>query len=379
MTKSVFLSAPFRPFFFFTAIMAVAIPTFWVSYFTGNLDLQTLFSTNLVWHAHEMLFGFTSSLLAGFLLTASAVWTDKRPFTGIKLFTLVSLWLLERFFYLLPVPIPLAITTSALFSLLFLIFMLHMLWGNARNFKTVIPILLLFLTYKFFLIIGDFNSLDLVYRMGIHGGIFSIILLIVIFSGRLIPFFTKKRLGIEIKVPKWASTLSIASHFLLVFTLRGETPDVLLVILLTIALLANLTCFFYWKPRAIFKEPMLAILHSGYFWINLGLLLYLISTINHDFDFSQLSLHALATGALGAFSIGMMVRVSRGHSSLKMKADKWDQTAFWCVNIGAAIRVIIPLFIPNLYMESLHYSSGFWTLGFLIYLFRYSKVLWVTK
>jgi uncharacterized protein involved in response to NO len=376
MTKSVFLSAPFRPFFFFTAVMAVAIPTFWISFFTGHSDLETLFSTNLVWHAHEMIFGFTSSLLAGFLLTASAVWTKKDPFTGYKLFTLVALWGLERVFYLSQVPVSWALGTSALFSLLFLTYMVKMLWGNARNFKTVIPVLLLFLIYKFFILIGDFGSQDLLYKMGIHGGIFSIILLIVIFSGRLIPFFTKAKLGVEIVVPKWASNLSVACHFLLVFATRGEVSDIIFVTLLSLALFSNLVCFFYWRPKAIFNEPMLAILHSGYFWVNIGLLLYLITTLNPELDYSQLSLHALATGALGAFSIGMIVRVTRGHTaSLQMKADIWDQLMFWCVNIGAAIRVLIPLFIPNLYMESLHYSSGFWTLGFLIYLFRYSKTL----
>ena len=375
MTKSFFLSAPFRPFFFFTAIMAVAIPTFWVSIFTGHLDLETLFSTSLVWHAHEMIFGFTSSLLAGFLLTASAVWTKKNPFSGYKLISLLALWVLERIFYLLPVPIPVALGTSALFSLLFLFFMTNILWGNRRNFKTVLPVLLLFFIFKFFLLVGDFSSHDFLYRMGIHGGIFSIVLFIVIFSGRLIPFFTKVRLQTEIKEPTWAHYLSLGAHILLIFCVRGLIPDFVTAALLFLALFSNLIRFYFWKPSQALKEPMLAILHSGFLWVNIGLFLYLLTTLYPDLDYSQLSLHALGTGALGVFSIGMMVRVTRGHSSLKMQSDAWDLAAFICVNIGALTRVFIPLLIPEYYWNSLHWASGFWTLGFIIYLFKYTNVL----
>ncbi|RLA64575.1 MAG: hypothetical protein DRQ88_00520 [Epsilonproteobacteria bacterium] len=375
MTKSAFLSAPFRPFFFFTAIMAVAIPTLWVSIFTGHLDLETLFSTNLVWHAHEMIFGFTSSLLAGFLFTASAVWTKKDPFTGYRLFSLMALWMLERIFYLLPVPISVALGTSALFSLLFLFFMGHILRGNSKNFKAVIPILFLFFLFKFFLLVGDFSSHDLLYRMGIHGGIFSIVLLIVIFSGRLVPFFSKVKLQIEIKEPAWAHYLSLGSHILLIFLVGEIVPSFVTATILFLAIFSNLIRFYFWKPFQALKEPMLAILHSGFLWVNLGLLLYLLTTIYPDLDYSQLSLHALATGALGVFSIGMMVRVTRGHSSLKMMADGWDQAAFICVNIGALTRVLIPLLVPEYYWNSLHWASGFWTLGFVIYLFKYTYVL----
>jgi len=375
MTNSVFLSGPFRPFFLLTAFMAVAIPTFWISYFTGNSDLQTWFSTNLVWHAHEMIFGFTSSLLAGFLLTASAVWAKKKAYTGVKLFTLVGLWFLERIFYLTQVHVGIAFGTSILFSLLFLFFMVQMLLGSEKNFKTVIPLLLLFFIYKFFLLIGDFTAQETLYKMGVHGGLFTIILFIVIFSARLIPFFTRVRLNIEVTVPKWIKFTSVISHFLLVFMVRGEVPNILLAIVLTLALTANLLTLIYLKPSLVFKEPMLAILHSGLFWVNVGLLLYLLALFYPDLAYTQLPLHALASGALGAFAIGMMIRVTRGHTTLPMKADKWDQAAFWCVNIGAAIRVFTPLILPNVYLESLHYSSGFWTLGFLIYLVKYTRVL----
>ena len=158
--------------------MAVGIPTFWVSFFTGNFDLETLFSSNLVWHGHEMIFGFSSSLLAGFLLTASAVWTKKKAYSNFKLIILVFFWLLERILYLYPTPIPLAIGVSFSFSLLFFIYMINMLWGNSRNFKIVIPILFLFLIFKFFVLIGDFYSQDFIYKVGLHGGIFSIVFLL---------------------------------------------------------------------------------------------------------------------------------------------------------------------------------------------------------
>jgi uncharacterized protein involved in response to NO len=36
------------------------------------------------WHAHEMLFGYSSAALAGFLLTAIPNWTGRLPVSGSR-------------------------------------------------------------------------------------------------------------------------------------------------------------------------------------------------------------------------------------------------------------------------------------------------------
>jgi uncharacterized protein involved in response to NO len=46
------------------------------------------------WHIHEMIFGFGSAIIAGFLLTAVQSWTGLRGMQGKVLIALFSLWLL---------------------------------------------------------------------------------------------------------------------------------------------------------------------------------------------------------------------------------------------------------------------------------------------
>ena len=49
-----------------------------------------------LWHAHEMLFGFIVSAIAGFLLTAVPSWTGEKGFAGRPLMWLAGIWLAAR-------------------------------------------------------------------------------------------------------------------------------------------------------------------------------------------------------------------------------------------------------------------------------------------
>lgn len=54
----------------------------------------------LLWHAHEMLFGFGGAAIAGFVLTAIPEFTNTRPISRNGLLVLVLLWLAARGAYL---------------------------------------------------------------------------------------------------------------------------------------------------------------------------------------------------------------------------------------------------------------------------------------
>ena len=85
----------FRPFYLLAAGLAVAWIPLWVAVWHGHLALPTGFSP-LSWHTHEMLFGFTSAVLVGFLLTAVPNWTGRPTITGAPLAGLALLWILGR-------------------------------------------------------------------------------------------------------------------------------------------------------------------------------------------------------------------------------------------------------------------------------------------
>ena len=92
---SVWLALAFRPFFLLAPLVSLLTLVLWSQVLNGSLVLN-VYGGALWWHMHEMLFGFSSAVIAGFLLTAVKNWTGLPGFTGWKLGALVLLWLLAR-------------------------------------------------------------------------------------------------------------------------------------------------------------------------------------------------------------------------------------------------------------------------------------------
>ena len=64
----------FRPFYLGAALFALLAILLWVAIFLGQLEL-TMALPPMLWHAHEVLFGFAIAVIVGFLLTAVKAWT----------------------------------------------------------------------------------------------------------------------------------------------------------------------------------------------------------------------------------------------------------------------------------------------------------------
>ena len=85
----------FRPFFLFGSVFAVIAILLWLLTLKGVLILTPL-NGSFWWHSHEMLFGFSSAIIAGFLLTAVQTWTNIPSIKGGQLLMLFILWLVAR-------------------------------------------------------------------------------------------------------------------------------------------------------------------------------------------------------------------------------------------------------------------------------------------
>ena len=76
----------FRPFYLLTALLACVSVPLWVLMFAGHAALP-LPLPGLLWHGHEMLFGFAAGVVMGFLLTAVRAWTGldtaRGPLLGV--------------------------------------------------------------------------------------------------------------------------------------------------------------------------------------------------------------------------------------------------------------------------------------------------------
>ena len=73
----------FRPFFFFAGLFGAVSILFWVGLYAGHMDLN-LTSSDALWHAHEMLFGYTTAAIAGFFLTVIPSLPNIRMVGGIQ-------------------------------------------------------------------------------------------------------------------------------------------------------------------------------------------------------------------------------------------------------------------------------------------------------
>jgi uncharacterized protein involved in response to NO len=85
----------FRPFFLAAALQAMLGVLLWTAIWLGALPAP-LWLTPAWWHGHEMIFGFVAAAIAGFLLTATPVWTGRPALSGAPLAALVALWAAGR-------------------------------------------------------------------------------------------------------------------------------------------------------------------------------------------------------------------------------------------------------------------------------------------
>src|SRR5512134_1755709 len=109
------LALGFRPFYLLAgAYAALAVPL-WALQYAGWLS-----GANLLWHAHEMLFGYAFAVIAGFLLTAVRVWSGRPTPSGAALALIAFLWLGARIA---------AFYSLAFSSVLDLLFAVGVAWG----------------------------------------------------------------------------------------------------------------------------------------------------------------------------------------------------------------------------------------------------------
>jgi uncharacterized protein involved in response to NO len=116
------------------------------------------------------------------------------------------------------------------------------------------------------------------------------------------------------------------------------------------------------------------ILHAGYGWLALGLLLRALAGFDSAVP-GSLATHALTVGAIGSLTLGMMARVSLGHTGRALVASMPTVWAFGAITAAAFARVIVPLLAPGWYFTALVASAGLWTAAFVLYLVAYLPVL----
>jgi uncharacterized protein involved in response to NO len=128
-----------------------------------------------------------------------------------------------------------------------------------------------------------------------------------------------------------------------------------------------------WNPWATRGMPILWILHLAYLWIPLGLAL--IALTQFGVLPRSAGIHALAIGATGGLIIGMMTRTALGHTGRMLVAGRIEAFAYALVLSAALVRVVTVAVIPAAQMGGVHAAATLWSLGFLLFVWRYAPFL----
>ena len=180
-------------------------------------------------------------------------------------------------------------------------------------------------------------------RLGSLLGVDLVTIVIVIVSARVVPMFTRNATRVEgIENIPVLDRAAIAAMVVVVAT-DVLTPGSALAGAIT--LLAGVLVAaraWRWGARHTLRTPLLWILHLGHAWLAIGLVLRGVSVFSEAVP-SSMGLHALTAGAIGALTLGMMARVSLGHTGRMLAAPKPVAVAFGVITVATVLRVVAPL------------------------------------
>jgi uncharacterized protein involved in response to NO len=368
----------FRVFFALAGLSALALIAAWNHIAHGNLPLANYFPDSL-WHGHEMLLGFASAVLAGFLLTALQNWTGIAPLSRSQLAALAWLWLYGRVvpFYAGMLPNALIALIDLSFLPLLSLCMLRNLRSYRQRIYLAFPGLLLIMTLgnvwlHWQVLHGICDSRGLMLIVGV------LLFMILVTAGRLFPFFTERGIGGVVCIRNTLlDGLSIASAVLALGLWLGHIGGFLLALAALLAAAVNSLRIANWFDRRVLFVPLLWVLYFGYAWIILGFALMLPAA--WDWVAPSLVLHAFTLGGIGVLSLGLMARIALSESGRALRASNVIALAFVLLNLAALFRVVFPALIPAGYDGWLWLSSYSWLAAFALFVFYYLPLLSANK
>lgn len=365
-----------RCFFPLAAFFAVMGPAYLVCVIVSHYPFAHPIFTIFDWHAYEMFWGFFHTLIGGFILTAGGHWSGNGPLSGKPLALLLLFWLIDKAGLYFHLPVMAYYFFAAIFPAALIYYAAKVLKGYPKK----APFLLLLSVFgltKLCFLSGVLTENHTLKYLGIRGALWTLIILISIVGGRILPNFTRNhfKLKTELTPPKSIENFALIGALSTALWVIPHDFKILNAIVFIIAALGAFARLFYYKPLKALSHPMLGILHIGYFLFAFGLLYAGLAELFPDMDRGRASWHLLATGGISLIAINIMARASLGHTGREVKLSPSIAIMFACVLVGSLLRVFIPPLFPRMYYPSLHTSMGFWTLAFVIYIIKFTPML----
>ncbi|MGV8918891.1 MAG: NnrS family protein [Pseudomonas sp.] len=370
----------FRPFFVSGAMFAAATISLWVCFLFGFLPRWNPPGGALAWHRHEMPFGFTSAIIAGFLLTALQTWTGRPGLKGTPLAILFTLWLVARLAWFIGLPSVVVLGLQLLFlPALAILVGRELIAVRQRNNYPILVVLILLTGCQALAVAGIFQGDDGLQRQGELAALWMIAALMGVIGGRVIPFFTQRGLNLPAPFsphPRLDMVGLVATAAVAVLTAGGfsQTPHLWMAALFLVVAGLHGARLWRWYRNGIWGVPLLWSLHMAYAWLvmaALGMMAWHLGML----DQQSLATHSLAVGSIGGLILAMLARVSLGHTGRPLQPPKAINVAFMLINAAAFARVVLVPFCS----AGLWLSGGLWALAFVLFLRYYAGMFFTPR
>lgn len=373
--------SPFRPFFLLATISSLFYMTIWTLYYSFDLNLNFQNISPTMWHAHEMLFGYTIAVIAGFLLTVEKYWLGRNVDNRSILVALVILWILARVSISLTLITNIPYEIGALFDCLFIIVLAirvtyPIIKAKAWDKIGLVAHIAIIAVANIVFYLGLFGLVSNGQHLGVYSALYLIISIILLMGRRMIPIFIRNGIGFEFDPKNWRVIDILSMVFFVAFFILDlffTNPQAVSIISGILVLIYSIRLF-GWYSSKIWNKPLLWVLFVAYSWITVGFALIFLSLFFNISSF--LSLHSFTYGGIGIMTIGFMSRVILGHTGRDVFNP--PKILFWIFSIlfvGAIVRVFFPLFDITNYQIWIAASQLLWIVSFLIFAIVYIPML----
>lgn len=348
------LGRGFRPFFLLGGLFAVVAVPLWLAALTGRWAPGGALQGAL-WHGHELIFGFTAAILAGFLLTAAMNWTGRVTAVGLPLGGLAVLWVVGRVLASTAAH-PALLVVEWLFLPAVALAVGRAVVGadNRRNYFLVGLLAALAAC-------DGAVHLDLAGRwpgagpVALRVAVQGVAVIILAIAGRIVPMFTRNATAAQdIRSIPALDRTALGGAVAVAVLSAADPGGVLLRVAAGVTGLAVLGRAWGWGGRATLSNPLLWVLHLGHALMGLSWLALAGGAP------PSLALHGLTVGGIGVMCLGMMARVSLGHTGRPLQVGRPLALAFGAMGVAALVRVLGPWGWPAA-------SQSWWTLAAVLW------------
>ncbi|OUL80662.1 NnrS family protein [Paraburkholderia hospita] len=369
----------FRPFYLGGAVFGVVAITLWLFAVHGYpVAGRSLAVNGMLWHVHEMIFGFVAAIVVGFLLTAVRAWTALDTPQGASLACLWLLWAVGRVL-VWSGPQPAAAIVDSAFLPVVAIVLLRVLIAARNRHNIFLPVALgvFGLLNAFFHWWAWEGRADLALRVA-YVAIGLVVMFVTVIAGRVVPMFAMNAIP-GFSVNRWRGIETLAAPAV-ILTFLADAANVAPSLIMACA---GVTAAIHgirlagWRSWRVGRRPLLWILHVAYAWIPIGFVLLALSTAGGVSHSS--AIHALTVGAVGCAIIGMITRTALGHTGHALVAGRTELVCYWLMIAAGLVRVMGPQIAGGTPGPWIDVAGAFWSAAFIAYLIKYMPYLTASR